>query len=1038
MVETNGGKVLFSLLPYGTDFVVVIDDHNQNASIHPNLQYIYDKATKYKVPIVSDKYVYDSVSATTLKSTTPYQFILDTKMEAVDDNTTNISEELSSNLNSTVLDDNESFNDMFDLFSNFDDPVTVHVVPTSSPALPTQPEALTEDPPDIFDMNIESPYHKNLDHDIGNAFIFGHPSDGSLEPLNPPNRTRALSVSPSGLMTYINMDRQLYCWGVDANRTDRPTRATPHSTNNSTAFVDVASTKDNIVAVDSDGHCWEIIIQSVQKGRIRLQPLAGLSVSIRMVSCGKEFCAALTEAGRIVTWGTNDLGQLGRHTPVSRVKHHINSVGYIDSMNNVTTVCSGDNHTLAINSSNDVYGWGSNNHHQLLAERIKFQVQPTLIPHDGQGQTRPIKVFCNVNYTIIINGHGVQSFGYIGVIEPRLETLKQMNLHQHLDHFELFKYKSEFGFKIINPCRTAHYLITLNNPELLQAHLSTDLSLLSKDNQNELIHHAITQNSLKSLQVLFRLFDSYANPECLEQTNTKLTPLHSSVRAKSHDIQRYLLGQPQFILYINATDSSGNTPLHYAVQSNSTESMRLLLEKGCDRNVKNTDGQTSLHLAVKSNNISLPMLLLRHGAQSMPDRFMKTPLQYATAQWKPALQKIMFDNPVFLSYAHKDIKFVRELRVGLETYSIRCWLDEYRLQAGCDWREEITKGVENAQVIVYTVSETSSISLWCRKELKMARKLGKTIIAIYLHDVEVDPILKGLFDFELKPHQSPMDFGSIPSEQWLEHFERLSKVIKSVLGGSKLQRKRLAQMEINSNYPHGTIYFSFSNSDLKLFNLIREMLLLNGLPVIDREQIFGNLDTIVADQDTKGSRPSLDTTKQSKRGMRLITKYSFTQDIFDFETEVPIIQVYNGVSSDGKDDNSSTTTTSSSLESLLMATQHESDFFAKGTTSKEVDQVRPYINKCLLHLVLFTDDSSLPHVMKELEMARQMDKQLLVLSTDISHKRRCPDILKGLTWVIINYQQEEEFIEKIMFMYELLYRTHTLTQKVLHKLKSTS
>ena len=46
------------------------------------------------------------------------------------------------------------------------------------------------------------------------------------------------------------------------------------------------------------------------------------------------------------------------------------------------------------------------------------------------------------------------------------------------------------------------------------------------------------------------------------------------------------------------TDSSGYTPLHYAVRSSSIELVEYLLESGADVNAQDSIGQSPMHLAV--------------------------------------------------------------------------------------------------------------------------------------------------------------------------------------------------------------------------------------------------------------------------------------------------------------------------------------------------------------------------------------------------------------------------------------------------------
>ena len=69
---------------------------------------------------------------------------------------------------------------------------------------------------------------------------------------------------------------------------------------------------------------------------------------------------------------------------------------------------------------------------------------------------------------------------------------------------------------------------------------------------------------------------------------------------------------------VNTTDSSGNTPLIYAVQSENLEIAKYLLEHNAIPNMINDDGMSPLHFAVQKENSALYKLLLEHEAIVTP------------------------------------------------------------------------------------------------------------------------------------------------------------------------------------------------------------------------------------------------------------------------------------------------------------------------------------------------------------------------------------------------------------------------------------
>ena len=80
----------------------------------------------------------------------------------------------------------------------------------------------------------------------------------------------------------------------------------------------------------------------------------------------------------------------------------------------------------------------------------------------------------------------------------------------------------------------------------------------------------------------------------------------------------------------NRTDpKTGKTALHYAASSSNIESVRYILSKGADTNLKDKKGRTALHHAcwVEYDNFEIVKLLLDHRADpSMRDFSRKTSL----------------------------------------------------------------------------------------------------------------------------------------------------------------------------------------------------------------------------------------------------------------------------------------------------------------------------------------------------------------------------------------------------------------------------
>jgi hypothetical protein len=93
---------------------------------------------------------------------------------------------------------------------------------------------------------------------------------------------------------------------------------------------------------------------------------------------------------------------------------------------------------------------------------------------------------------------------------------------------------------------------------------------------------------------------------------------------------------------------------------------------------------------------------------------------------------------VFVSYSRKDQEFVRRLAEDLN----KCvdggvWFDQSDIQAGDRWRDRITNGVRDAQVVVLVLSPDSAVSKYVLMELNLALEAGKKVIPILYRPVKL-------------------------------------------------------------------------------------------------------------------------------------------------------------------------------------------------------------------------------------------------------------------------------------------------------------
>jgi hypothetical protein len=114
--------------------------------------------------------------------------------------------------------------------------------------------------------------------------------------------------------------------------------------------------------------------------------------------------------------------------------------------------------------------------------------------------------------------------------------------------------------------------------------------------------------------------------------------------------------------------------------------------------------------------------------------------------------KVQITKPVFISYSHKDTKWLEKLKVFLRPLEdrelIRVW-DDTEIRPGSDWLADIRKALESARVAVFLVTQDFLDSPFIRDKelpplLEAARNKGCLIfwIAVSTTTYEDSPLAK--------------------------------------------------------------------------------------------------------------------------------------------------------------------------------------------------------------------------------------------------------------------------------------------------------
>src|SRR5262245_5322848 len=85
---------------------------------------------------------------------------------------------------------------------------------------------------------------------------------------------------------------------------------------------------------------------------------------------------------------------------------------------------------------------------------------------------------------------------------------------------------------------------------------------------------------------------------------------------------------------------------------------------------------------------------------------------------------------VFISYSRRNKTFAERVARDLSDAGLEVWVDFRQIQGGELWQNEIYRGIERAEMVVFCMSPDSVMSEWCRREVLTARQQGKYIIPV--------------------------------------------------------------------------------------------------------------------------------------------------------------------------------------------------------------------------------------------------------------------------------------------------------------------
>ena len=89
---------------------------------------------------------------------------------------------------------------------------------------------------------------------------------------------------------------------------------------------------------------------------------------------------------------------------------------------------------------------------------------------------------------------------------------------------------------------------------------------------------------------------------------------------------------------------------------------------------------------------------------------------------------------IFISYSRQDIDFARKVVEALAENDLDTWIDWQSIPKGEDWKQEIDRGIEEAETFIFLMSPDSAKSEICNLEIAHALENNKRIIPVVIRD----------------------------------------------------------------------------------------------------------------------------------------------------------------------------------------------------------------------------------------------------------------------------------------------------------------
>lgn len=334
-------------------------------------------------------------------------------------------------------------------------------------------------------------------------------------------------------------------------------------------------------------------------------------------SCGDTHTACVTSNGDVFTWGWGPAGQLG-HTSDMAI---CTEPTQVEVVTNASMVCCGARHTVALTDQGKIWSWGANDSGQTGLPIFDYYFSDDeedsdeeeeedeendssdldaewISPHVVDTMSKVAMIACGREHALaLVQGDYVPIqftkddnedalFNWIET-NVKLRNMDDAAFKDYLQNIRDDEYGTNFSL--------LHLATFFGNEDVVNLLLSQnwiDVEIL--DSRGDTPLHVSAERDLEGCCRI--LLDAGAKPD--KKNNDGKTPIHIAVENRSMEVLSEIVESS--ISNKSAIDNVGNTPLHYAVHLEHFEMAKYLIERAAQPQILDKSGKTALDYCSRS------------------------------------------------------------------------------------------------------------------------------------------------------------------------------------------------------------------------------------------------------------------------------------------------------------------------------------------------------------------------------------------------------------------------------------------------------